>query len=189
MCERSTRTARIARSQVSAVIVVAVCGLALIVVPALAAEGPAPVPVLTDSPLSSAINVDVDSRCSEIRFRSPEAKVVWYVGAAPGLKADAVDALTRASEFRIDFSPYPEGLEIGRFESRLLDRTSAPEQAVVKADGSHTRAHAAVVTELKPGVYYQARVLVKTDDGWVASSSVGFLSSICPVDGIAEDKE
>jgi hypothetical protein len=112
---------------VSAVIVVAVCGLALIVVPALAAEGPAPVPVLTDSPLSSAINVDVDSRCSEIRFRSPEAKVVWYVGAAPGLKADAVDALTRASEFRIDviipeFDPqvsYPYRFKISEAKKSL----------------------------------------------------------------------
>jgi len=169
------------------IVVAATCGLAVAASPA---ETPGEaVPVLTDSPLSGAILVDVTPGCSDVRLREPEARVVWSVETTPGLKADSVETLTRASEFRIDYSPYPDGLENGRFESRRLDRSSVAEQSVLKSDGTRTRIHASVVAELRPGVYYRARVLVRTEDGWVASAPVGFLSSVCPVDGLDEDEE
>lgn len=168
-------------------VVVAACGLAAAASPPDAPE--TPVPVLTDSPLSAGITVDVDPRCSETGFRNPEVKVSWAVEPVPGLKAEGAERLARATEFRIDYSPYPDGLERGRFESLRVDRDAAPLQPVAKADGTRREAHASVVRELRPGVYYRARVLVRTDDGWVASSAVGFLSSVCPVDGLAEDKE
>jgi len=167
--------------------VVTVCGAAFAVAPAVAAEEP--VPVLTDSPLSASIAIEVDPRCSEISFRSPEAKVFWSLEPEGSLKSDAVAKLAEASDFRIDYTPYPDGLKQGRFKSVQLNRDAAPRQPLTKADGSRTEAYTAVVDELKPGVFYHARVLVKTQDGWVASSPVGFLSSICPVDGLDEDKE
>ena len=165
----------------------AACGLASAASPAETPEEE--IPVLTDTLLSDAIVVDITPACSTVRLREPEARVTWSVETTPGLKTGSLETLQQASEFRIDYSPYPDGLQNGRFESRRLDRSSVPEQSVVKADGTRTLVHASVVAELRPGVYYRARVLMRTESGWIASTPVGFLSSVCPVDGLDEDEE
>jgi len=145
------------------------------------------IPVLDHSEISSALVVDIEARCSEIQLRSPEAKVRWSVDRSMVSKSANLDFLLASDEFRIDVSEFPGGLELGRFESIAVSGSASRSDQSSKALGPRSATHSAVARDLSPGVYYHVRVLVRTPDGWVASSPIGFLSSVCPADGIDGD--
>lgn len=143
--------------------------------------------ILHDTDVASALSVEVEPRCSELRFRSPEAKLRWSIDASAVPKSKALDDLMATTEFRIDVSKSPAGLVSGRFDSITVSSTVSRADQSTKSSGPRTAAYSAVVRDLAPGVYYHTRVLVRTPDGWVASSPIGFISPVCPVDGLDRD--
>lgn len=151
----------------------------------LAADDPR-IPVLTSSGASTAIIPKVDPRCAEPPIRMPEAKVSWKVDASQTSKSSRVFDLLEATEFRVDVSMFRIGFENGKFESH--HQSELAKRNGEAADRSPTLPTSLVVTNLRPGVYYFTRVLVGTPDGWVASQPVGFLTPVCPVDGIDEGR-
>jgi len=166
-----------------------VLGLALLVLPVTASAFAADeeLPVLTDHGAASALVVDIQDRCSNVQLRVPEAVVTWHI--APGAVANShLDVLEASDEFRIDISPFPEGLERGQYDSLTTSRTNAVR--VFASEGSvrngDPESLAIVAGNLQPGVYYRTRVLVLTPDGWVASREVQFMSAVCAVDGLDE---
>jgi hypothetical protein len=138
-------------------------------------------PVISGTDAAAAIVLSADPRCPEPPVRMPELKVRWEIDAAKAANApDAADVL-ESTEFRVDVSMY-RAFEEGRFDAypvrtELKETTSPPSNA-----GSVERS--LVVPNLRPAVYYSARVLAATSQGWVASETVSFLTPICPVDGI-----
>ena len=141
-------------------------------------------PVMIGSQLSPAIQVEVEPRCSEVRFRHPEVKVWWSIdaGAVEGLAGST--ELVSATDYRLDTTKFHSGFDTGRFESVAVHSAIAKSGA---GRGDSFAPHSTVIGVLEPGVYYHARVLVQTSEGWVPSSTVGFLSSVCPVDGLDEE--
>lgn len=182
----SARHRRLLRTGTSAVLAIAL----ILSIPGLASaentEEPEVV-ILHDTDVSSALSVEVEPRCSELRFRSPEAKLRWSIDASAVPKSKALDDLMATTEFRIDVSKSPAGLVSGRFDSITVSSTVSRADQSSKSSGPRTAAYSAVVRDLAPGVYYHTRVLVRTPDGWVASSPIGFISPVCPVDGLDRD--
>jgi len=146
-----------------------------------AAEEEDTLPIESDN--FGAIVVEIDPRCSEVRLRSPEAKVRWTIDPSRVSRSADLESLLSSDEFRIDLSKFPNGLESGRFDSIVVSRLIA--QLDDETEVLIPR-FSAVARGLRAGVYYKARVLFKTSEGWVASSSVGFMSSVCPVDGLED---
>lgn len=162
-----------------------------VAVTAIAAAAPAPAAdgaaaVLTARAEGSALVVHVESRCSEFRFRSPEAVLRWQVDAAAAPKSTLRAELEAASEFRVDLTRYPEGLERGDFESRIVPQGSVADPTahldVPKGAAPESAGREFLVGDLEPGVTYRARVLALTSQGWLASEQVMFRAAICPVD-------
>lgn len=143
--------------------------------------------ILHNTDVSSALSVEVEPRCSELRFRSPEAKLRWSIDASAVPKSKALDDLMATTEFRLDVSKSPAGLVEGRFDSITVSSAVSRADQSTKSGVPRTAAYSAVVRDLAPGVYYHTRVLVRTPDGWVASSPIGFISPVCPVDGLDRD--
>jgi hypothetical protein len=108
----------------------------------------------------------------------PEVKVHWKMNAAKSTSAAFAADLLESTDFRVDVSMYPR-FENGKFETL----TPLVREAGTKA-GASPRASSLVASNLRPGIYYSARVLAATPDGWVASETVSFLTPVCPVDGI-----
>ncbi len=136
-----------------------------------------------ESDAYGAIVVEIDPRCSEVTLRSPEAKIRWTIDPTRVSRSVDLENLVSSDEFRIDFSKFPGGLEAGRFDSIVVPRSLA-----LTDDSTETLIpmFSAVTRDLRAGVFYRARVLFKTREGWVASSPVGFMSSVCPVDGLEQ---
>jgi len=145
------------------------------------------VPILTDTKLSPAVAVEIEGRCSEVRHRSPEAMVRWGIKPEAAEKSAQLKNLIANTDFRVDISKFPGGLKTGRYESVLVPRDDPKEDRDVKARTNRVLEREVLVRDLEPGVYYHSRVLALTAEGWVASSEVGFLSPICPVDGLDEN--
>jgi len=138
-------------------------------------------PVLSGTDAAAAIVVTAMPRCAQPPVRMPELKLRWTVDAAKAAAIPAAADLLDSTDFRVDVSMYL-AFEEGRFDAypvrtELKEATSAPSNA-----GSVERS--LVVPNLRPAVYYSARVLAATSQGWVASETVSFLTPICPVDGI-----
>jgi hypothetical protein len=142
-------------------------------------------PALRTKDPSGALVVETEPRCSEAAFRSPEVVVRWSIN--PDNRTDTRDlkALLAASDFRIDYSKFPGGIDAGRFESLKVSASEA-KRTPRRNSRSEFSEFSIVARDLRAGVYYSLRVLVKTADGWVTSSQVGFLSSVCPADGIED---
>jgi hypothetical protein len=141
------------------------------------------VEILVGAESAPALVVDIEPRCSEITLRSPEAKVRWTIDPSRVSRSTDLDNLLSSEEFRIDFSKFPGGLEAGRFDSIVVSRSIA--QADDSTEAMIPR-FSTVARDLRAGVYYRARVLVRTSEGWVASSPVGFMSAVCPADGLEQ---
>lgn len=139
-------------------------------------------PIVTDLEASAAVSVESDPRCPEPPDRMPQVKVSWAIDTAGTPKSGRILDLLEATEYRVDLSMYRDGFETERFESHR------PTPEVKRAGGSPEMSSARnpsfVVSNLRPGVYYTARVLIATPGGWIASDSTRFLTPICPVDGI-----
>lgn len=157
------------------------------VAPCTAAGPEDEIPILTDSKLSSALAVEIEGRCSEVRHRSPEAMVRWRIKPDAAEKSAQVENLIASTDFRVDISKFPGGLETGRYESVLVPRDDSREDHDAKARTTRIPEREILVRDLEPGVYYHSRVLALTAEGWVASAEVGFLSPICPADGLDEE--
>lgn len=157
------------------------------VAPCAAAEPEDEIPILTDSKLASAVVVKIEGRCSEVKHRSPEAMVRWSIKPDAAERPAQAKKLIASTEFRVDISKFPGGLEIGKYESVMVSRDESSEERNLKAGPSTALERAVLVRDLEPGVYYRSRVLARTAEGWVASAEVGFLSPICPFDGLDEE--
>jgi len=143
-------------------------------------------PVVSDSALSSAISVETGLYCSESRFRKPEVTVAWKINAADLPEGSVPKDFIAAEQVRIDITSAPNGLEIGRYESVSVDarkNASADGAYAIGPGGSSVR-----FLDLRPGVIYYVRALVRTDSGWIASEPTRFLSPTCPVDGLDDEK-
>jgi hypothetical protein len=143
-----------------------------------------PLPIETDK--AGAIVVEVDPRCSEVQLRSPEARVLWGIDPSELPESMGIEYLLEAEEFRIDTSKYPGGLEAGRFDSFVIKGSGTLLDRPEPSTASALLSHAALARDLRAGVYYHTRVLIRTKKGWLASQPIGFMSSICPVDGLEE---
>jgi hypothetical protein len=145
------------------------------------------VPVLVNAEVAAALVVKAEPRCSEVRLRSPEAKVRWSIVPAAVPESKARASLMAAAEFRIDVSKFASGLKSQRFDSITLSRSAARAAHSSEAQDSTPPSYSAVMRDLEPGVYYHTRVLAKSQGKWVASAPIGFLSSICAADGIEDE--
>ncbi len=138
-------------------------------------------PVLSGTDAAAAIVLSADPRCPEPPDRMPELKVRWEIDSAKAANApDAADVL-ESTEFRVDVSMYRTFVD-GRFDTHFV-RTDL-KQSAGGSSGAEGLERSLVVPNLRPAVYYSARVLAATSQGWVASETVSFLTPICPVDGI-----
>lgn len=165
-----------------AVIAIGIAMAMVVVAPATVDAAGDDVPVLSGSRLGSSVRVEVEPRCSEVRYRSPEVKIHWSVDAGTVEGLTGSEELLSATEFRLDISKFHNGLETGRFESMAVRTEAGTASGGGEMKTSSTGS--AVLDDLRPGVYYHARVLVRTPDGWVPSASTGFLSTTCPADGL-----
>ena len=172
---------RLPRAVLSALFIVC-----LFLFPAGDAEAQEKDPLTIETDTAGAIVVEVDPRCSEVQLRSSEARVLWGIDSSELSESILIEDLLEADEIRIDTSMYPGGLDAGRFDSlvvkgsvTLLDR---PEPTTTPTLLSHS----VLARDLSPGVHYKVRVLILTPDGWYASQPVGFMSSVCAVDGLEE---
>lgn len=172
------------RRRRGAVAVSALVLVALAAVP-LTTHAEDDLPVMVGSQLSPAVQVEIEPRCSEVRFRSPEVKIHWFIdaGAVEGLVGS--DELAAATQFRMDTTKFHNGFDSGRYDSLAVQAETY--KAGEGGGGVAPAVHSTVIDMLEPGVYYHARVLVQTSEGWIPSSTVGFLSSVCPVDGLDEE--
>jgi len=134
---------------------------------------------------SEALVVETEARCSEVTFRSPEVVVRWSIDPAKGPGTPEMDALLAASDYRIDFSKFPRGLDSDRFESLEIAASDARLDGL-RESTSEGLEFASVARDLAPGVRYDLRVMAKTPDGWVTGRPASFISSVCPVDGLQE---
>lgn len=150
---------------------------------AVAQEGD-PLPIETDK--SGAIVVEVDPRCSEVQLRGSEARVLWGIDSSALTESMGIEYLLEADEFRIDTSKYPGGLDAGRFDSFVIKGSGTLLDRPEPSTNSTLLSHSVLARDLRAGVYYHARVLIRTPKGWLASQPVGFISSVCAVDGIEE---
>ena len=154
----------------------------LIAVPGMIAQADDEIPIMSGSRLGDAVLVEVEPRCSDIRLRSPEVQIRWTIDADAVKGLAGTGGLASATEFRLDTSKFYNGFETGRFDS-----VAVRAEAAAFGEGGQMKtssANSAIVEGLRPGVYYHARVLVRTPDGWVPSAPTGFLSSTCPADGL-----
>jgi len=154
--------------------------LALILFPTPSYAEDTEIPVRTGTAASSAIVVKADPRCAEPPVRMPRVTVRWGIDEAVAAKSAAAGDLLASSEYRIDVTMFRDGFEGGRFESHIL--TAAQKRGAEAPNRPHGLENSMVVSELRAAVYYSARVLILTPDGWVASETVEFLTPICPVD-------
>ncbi len=148
------------------------------------AEGDSP--ILSDSHLGSAVQVQIDPRCSESRFRKSEVTVSWAVDDAAATDGSAPKSFVDAEDVRLDITSAPGGLEIGRFTSVMVSSGEAPpanKSFTVDSDATTVR-----FLDLSPGVIYHVRVLVLTESGWVPSAPTRFLTPVCAVDGLDGDE-
>lgn len=148
------------------------------------AEEKNPVPIETDA--SGLIVVEIDPRCSDVRLRGSEARVLWGIDRSEFAESMGTEYLLEADEFRIDTSKYSGGLEAGRFESMMVKGSATQLERPESSTTTSVLTHSALARDLRAGIYYHARVLVRTPDGWLASQPVGFVSPVCPADGLED---
>lgn len=142
--------------------------------------------ILTDSPASSFLVVEVEQTCSEERLRTIDAEVRWGFDTSDQTKAANFQEVTRSTEVSIDLTEFPRGFERGDFK-----RIAVPaERLQPTAKGGRLSAgmkpsplpYAHLLTDLTPGIMYNARLLIRTEEGWVPSGIVRFRTPICAVD-------
>lgn len=148
---------------------------------ATAAAADPGLPVLSGTDAAAAIVVSADPRCAEPPVRMPELRVRWEIDAAKAANAPGAEDVLESTEFRVDVSMYRTFVD-GRFDAHFA-RTDL-KQSADGSSGTEGLDRSLVVPNLRPAVYYSARVLAATSQGWVASETVSFLTPICPVDGI-----
>ena len=179
-----------APSRVPAAVAAALGLAALLALPASLPAADVEAAVLTGLPEASALIVEAETRCSEVRLRSPEAVVRWHVEADAAPKSTLVDELEAARDFRVDFSIYPDGLESGAFESIEVPKDSVADPTAhldLPKGATHPSAgREMLLGDLQPGVTYRVRVLALTSQGWLASDRYMFRAPICPVDMVDE---
>ena len=156
--------------------------------PAVAANEEAP--VLIGEPEASTLVVEAETRCSELRLRSPEAVVRWRIDAGAAPKSTLVDELEAARDFRIDLSMFADGLERGDYKTFIVPKGSVADPTAhpdLAKGASHPSAGSEMLLgDLQPGVTYRVRVLALTSQGWLASDRYMFRAPICPVDMVDE---
>jgi hypothetical protein len=142
-------------------------------------------PVLLGTDAGAAIQVSAEPRCPEPPTRMPVVKVRWEIDATKSADAGATADLLQSTEFRVDVSKLP-GFEPGSFD-RYSPVPTHRKEADEKSAATALQL-SVVAPNLRPGVYYAARVLAATPGGWIASETVRFLTPICPVDSADEGR-
>jgi len=177
-------------SRVPAAVAAALGLAALLALPASLPAADVEAAVLTGLPEASALIVEAETRCSELRLRSPEAVVRWQIDAGATPKSSLATELEAARDFRIDFSIYPDGLESGAFKSIEVPKDSVADPTAhldLPKGATHPSAgREMLLGDLQPGVTYRVRVLALTSQGWLASDRYMFRAPICPVDMVDE---
>lgn len=142
--------------------------------------------ILFDAAASSSLVVEVEQMCSEERLRSIEAEVRWGILSSDQTKDASLQAMASSTEVSIDLTEFPRGFERGDFKRIAVPAETILSQKRGLQPGDDLKPpglpYSYLLTDLAPGVMYNARLLIRTDQGWVPSGTVRFRTPICAVD-------